>query len=301
MCARFRRAALLIGLLLSTWVLPTGALGAPTPREQSQALLAEGDAAYAEGRFDEAIRKYEASVEALTPDDRSGYVGSLLLRKTMRAYERRLAREADPASRRRLLESQHALVDAFLTVVEATPGAVQDVGDDVIAELSRTRDDVEAALAGLPNPDAEEPEPAPEPDPKPEPEAEPGPAADPKPTLDRLGLGLVIGGGAIVATGIGIAIGHGTIRSSARALADTSPDFAVGTEARTAYLEGEDRRARRFLIAGSVIGAVGLATAIGGTIRLVLHRRKKTHRAAAWHLTPARGRSYAGILVHRRF
>ncbi|MEM6992650.1 MAG: hypothetical protein AAF721_19205, partial [Myxococcota bacterium] len=80
-----------------------------------------------------------------------------------------------------------------------------------------------------------------------------------------------------------------------------SPDFAVGTDARASYLEDEDARARRFLIAGSVIGAVGLATAIGGTIRLVLHRGKHNSRATALRLTPAFGPRQAGISVARRF
>ncbi|MEM6996703.1 MAG: hypothetical protein AAF721_39735 [Myxococcota bacterium] len=170
---RWLKRTALLAALGACVALPTTAsaavLIAPPPRERSQALLAEGDEAYESERFEEAVTKYRASYDALEVQDRSGYIGSLPLRKAMRAYAQLVEAESDPERLRPLLESQYRLLDGFLVEVSATPGAAEQVGEDLIAELGRTRSEVADALADLPGPSAPEPvpDPVPEPDPTP--------------------------------------------------------------------------------------------------------------------------------------
>ena len=149
------RAALspVLGLLLA---LPTTIASAhfsnislaPTERERSQLLLAEGDTAYDDGRLDQAISKYRASYYGLSVEDQASYLGSLPVRKAMRAYEQRIAAEPDPATQRSLLQRQRVMLVEFLDAVASKQGAADEVGEDVIAELEDKRRAIEGALAG---------------------------------------------------------------------------------------------------------------------------------------------------------
>ena len=113
----------------------------------------------------------------------------------------------------------------------------------------------------------------------------------------------MIGGGTTILVGAGVTIGYFTIQSGAEALVNAGGgDYAPGTQRREDYLAGEQARARPFLIAGSVVAGVGLAVAVSGTVRLVLHRRRSTmDTAAASALTPILTPSTAGLAFHRRF
>jgi hypothetical protein len=316
--------SLALGALLALAPAPASATTlAPTARERSQVLLAEGDTDAANGAWDQAISKYRASYYGLTAEDQASYVGSLPVRKAMRAYAERIAKEQDPSKRRALLQRQRVLLDEFLDAVAAKDGATAEVGDEVIAELAETRRSIDAAL--------EEPKAEPPVDPQQDPSTDPAqpsateesptgstPTDTPKPPRDWLGLGLVIGGSTTLATGLGVTVGWWTIRNAAQDNVDAGgEDFAPGTQAREDYLASEEDRARKFLIAGSVVAGVGLATVIGGVIRLVVHRRRAASRRAAsrsaasrsaasrgatgMHVVPLLSPGAGGLALHGRF
>ena len=312
-----RRPALAfaLGTLLALPSVPASASAfAPGARKRSEQLLGEGDAASTAKRWDEAISKYRAAYYGLPPEDQAAYVGSLTVRKAMRAYQERITQEEDPSQRKTLLQRQGVLLDEFLAAVAAKPGAAEELGEDVIAELEETRRSIDAALA----------------DPKPEPEPEPDDAgttttdperdpADPsittpttptdhpepttKPARDWLGLGLVIGGSVTLATGLGVGAGRWVLRANAQQLVDAGgEEYAPGTDARAEYLAGEYARADKFLIAGGVVAGVGLATTIGGIVRIFVHRRRtSTPKTTTLHLAPVLSPTTAGLVLHRRF
>lgn len=296
---------------------------APGGRERGEALLAEGDADSAKGEWNEAISKYRASYYGLTRADQASYLGSLPVRKAMRAYQERIVQEQDPNKRRALLQQQAVLLEEFLDAVAAKPGAAEDVGKDVITELEQLRSSIDAELRPklpepAPGPSGGEEPPSPDPGPgggeePPPPDPGPDPAPDPippdsshpladEPRRDWLGLGLVIGGSTALATGLGVSVGWWTVRTMAQENVDAGgEDFAPGTEARKTYLADEDARAKEFLIAGSVVAGAGLAIAIGGAVRLVVHRRRAPSRAAAFRVSPLLAPTAAGLVLHRRF
>jgi hypothetical protein len=285
---------------------------APSGRQRSEALIAEGDADAAKGAWDEAISKYRASFYGLTPADQASYLGSLPVRKAMRAYAERITQEQDPDKRRALLERQRVLLEEFLDAVAGKPGAADEVGTEVITELEETRSSIDAELQPK-TPDPPEGsdgggDPPPDPDPgaatTPDSTLRDSPTPADEPRRDWLGLGLIIGGSTTLAAGLGVGVGWFTIRSTAEALVDAaSDDFPPGSDERASYLAGEEARAKKFLIAGSVVAGVGLATAIGGVVRLVVHRRRSTssRSATAYHLSPLVSATTTGLVLHRRF
>lgn len=300
--------SLALGALLALPPAWASATLAPNTRQQSERLLAEGDAAASAKRWDEAISKYRASYYGFSADDQASYLGSLPVRKAMQAYAERVTQEQDPAKRRALLQRQRVLLEEFLDAVAAKPGATDEVGDDVIAELEQTRRSIDAELdPKVAEPSPTEPtdpstriEPA---DPGPDP-VDPGPATadDTKPRRDWLGVGLTIGGSTLIAAGLGVTVGWWTVRNTAQENVDSGgAEFAEGTDARETYLATEEARAKKFLIAGSVVAGVGLATAIGGVVHIVLHRRRDASRATALRLSPILSPTTAGLVLQRRF
>ncbi len=291
--------ALLLALGFLT-LLPTSGhasdIAAPSSRERSQLSLTEGDTASEAGDSEGALSKYEAAYRELPEADRGSYFGSMPVRKAMRAYEKLIAQESIHDTRQNLLKRQRDLLDEFLAAVDEREGAVEEVGQDVVAELEEIRRAIDAEI--VPEP----PDPPPENE-TPPPELEPVAPTNTdseKPPRDGLGLGLVIGGGTALGIGLGVSVGRWTIRSQARDNVDSNEDFAEGTQARADYLAEEDERARNFLIAGSVVAGVGLAVAIGGGIRLALHRRRAAPELGL-HVFPEIGPKMTGLTLHRRF
>lgn len=318
--ASFPRAGLSLALGALLALPPGGASAtalAPNPRQRSESLLAEGDAAASKQRWDEAISKYRASYYGLPPEDQASYLGSLPVRQAMRAYDQRVAQERDEGKRRALLRRQRVLLEEFLDAVAAKRGAAEEVGADVIAELEQLRRSIDEALDGPPKADHSEADPEPESTDEIEPDdeeatsaptdpagpvsPEPAPASDsPRPPRDWLGLGLVIGGSALLVTGVGVSVGWWTIRNTAQENVDAGgADFAEGTQARAKYLADEEARAKQFLIGGSVVAGVGLAAALGGVIHLALHRRSASSGSTA--LLPVLSPTAAGFVLKRRF
>lgn len=287
---------------------------APGARQRSEQLLAEGDAASSKQRWDEAIAKYRAAYYGLPPEDQATYVGSLTVRKAMRAYQERVAAEQEPGQRKALLQRQRVLLEEFLDAVATKPGAAEEIGEDVIAELEESRRSIDAALAD-PKPTTSEPTGDTSLDTSgsdgtattttsdPDDTTTDRPDPTPKPARDWVGLGLVIGGSVTVAAGIGVSVGRWTIRNNALQLVDAGgEDYAPGTQAREDYLDQEYARANEFLIAGSVVAGVGVATIIGGVVRIFVHRRRtSTPKPTALHLAPVLSPTTAGLVLHRRF
>lgn len=310
------RIVLALALGAPPALAPTEAISAAiapaSERDQSQRLLAEGDVLQSKGEWSQALSKYRASYDVLRPEDQAAYFGSLPMRQAMLAYGRLIANEQDPAKRRSLLERQRVLLDEFLDAVAAKPGAAEDVGEEELAALQQTRREIQHALEGeQPPPDVPPQVPVPEDDPRPTAELtststpttadRPSPSVSPTPRRDWLGLGLVIGGSTTLAAGLGLGVGYFSIRSGAQALVDAGgEEYAPGTPAREDYLDREYGRAQKFLIAGSVVAGVGLGIAIGGIVRLVVHRRKASSDIAM-RVSPILTPTTAGLALHHRF
>jgi hypothetical protein len=286
-----------------------GGMAPPSHRERSQARLLEGDEAVERGDLGDAIMSYRAAYYGLSTRDQASYLGSITIRKAMLAFEQSIAQERDRRKRRQLIRDQRFLLTQFLDAVAARAGAAEEIGVDLIAELEHTRDELDQALDA--RQDLLDPFSGKAPR-KIEPtRAGVAPASTntstptttdaPKPPRDWLGLGLTIGGSAVLATGLGVSVGWWTVRSLAPARADDEGEaYAEGTEARKAYLASEDAYARKFLIAGSVLAGIGVATALGGVAHLVLHRRDAAN-STAMHIVPLLGPGSTGVALQRRF
>lgn len=304
---RSRAVLLALATVLAFPAAPSAAAIAPAanPRECSQTFLVEGDAAVERGDLDEATAKYREAYHCLSMVDRASYMGSIPVRKAMAVFDQRVAQATDPQLRRQLLHDQRALLAELLLAVQARDA--EALGDDVLAELEATRRRLDDALA------TEEQDPIDDRDDESTTATTAttattrGPSlngtqdAPPKPRLDRLGLGLTIGGSALLATGLGVSVGFWTVRSQAQANVDGgNPAFAEGTQARADYLAHTDAIARDYLIAGSVLAGVGLATAAAGVAMLVV-RRRADRSTTALRVTPVSTPTTAGLSLHGRW
>lgn len=313
------RVVLCLALGASLSVPPAHALAsasapAPNARERSQLLVAEGDAAFAKDAIEESISKYRASYYGLPPEDQASYLGSLPVRKAMRAYDSLVAAAAaDPNKQRAILQRQRVLLEEFLDAVAAKPGAAEDLGEEVMTELEATHRSITTALEPKSTDDGGSSTDDPADDPN-DPVTTTNTTATTEPPTDGtttgttqrdwLGLGLVIGGSVTLAAGLGVGVGRWTIRNNAQQLVDAGgEEFAPGTDARADYLETENARAQKFLIAGSVVAGVGLATTIAGVVHILVRRRRAATPAgaSAMHLVPALSPTTAGLVLHRRF
>lgn len=283
----------------------------PSAEERSLAFVADGDAAYERGDYEEAITKYRAAYYGLGPEQRASYIGSLPVRNAMRAYALLLAERQD----RTVLERQLAFLAEFLESVAAQADGAQRVGPEALTELEAVRDDVQHKLAMLsqavaPPPDTQagptttgDPLDPPPHDPPPhDPPPHDAPLTDSlhaPPPRDWLGLGLLIGGGATAGIGLGVTSGWWTVRRQAEREADRV--YGSGpSPVRTQYLTDEWHHARRYLIAGSVLATLGLATAGAGVVHILV-RRARSRDDVALGLGPALGPTTAGLRLHGRF
>jgi len=285
-----------------------------TELERSQAFVGEGDHALERGDYEEAIAKYRAAYYGLGPEVRASYMGSIPIRKAMEAYDLLAAREQG----RNILDQQLGLVTEFLQSVYDQPDGVARVGQAVVHDLEAVRSAIEqklAALAAAAAPSvAEEPPAQPEPEPEPEPpavtpppeispriEEQLPPASDdtPSSTRKKLGLGLAVGGGAVLGTGACMLAGWWTVRNQAERFADEEPGYEIGTPARQQYLAREEERAQRYLIAGAVVMGVGAATTITGIVLLAKDRRRAKQTQLT--ITPRLDLDHAGLVIRGRF
>ncbi|MEX1364475.1 MAG: hypothetical protein AB1Z98_15220 [Nannocystaceae bacterium] len=276
-------------------------------------MVVEGDAAYANGQLEVAISKYRASYYGLSPEDQASYLGSLPVRKAMRAYEQLIASEPDPERQRALRLRLRLLVVEFLDAIAGKEGVAEEVGEDVITELEEKRSSIDEALAEPMAEDSDAPNPPaslvdePTVDEVPE-ERGSGDEQDqqhlpslpaPGPKLDWLGIGLVLGGSTALMAGGGVSIGYFNIRADADAQVAASDD--PDSDDAQGYLQRQYAKARKFLIAGSVVGGVGIAVVVGGVVRLALHRRHARRDATASTLAPLLTPTAAGLTLQRRF
>jgi hypothetical protein len=289
--------ALASSVFLAPLALVAGSLEAPDPLERSQALLSAGDAALERGDSDAAIHEYERSYDELPEAHKASYLGSLTIRNTMQAYDRRISEEHDASVRRELLLRQRTLLDAYIVAVKTREGAVDEIGVDIMAELEESLRRIDDAIStlerarsdgALPSESRVTGAPAEAVPDEPAIDAPLGPVSpattsvEPPRARDWLGTSVVVAGSALFGAGVGVSIGYFTIRSTALALADAGgEDYAPGTDARAQYLAQEYDRAHRFLVAGSVVASIGLAAVVGGIVRLVVHRRRSSSRVPA--------------------
>lgn len=304
-------------------MLSTAAVRVEVAPERSQAFVIEGDEALEQGDYEEAINKYRAAYYGLSASQRISYLGSLPVRNAMRAYDLLRAGAPDQAT----LQQQLGFLTEFLAGVEARDDGVERVGADVVAELQRIREDLERELAARPEesgagrpggqPEPPEPpresarmdelddaltvveEPADEESAAMEASAgDPAEDGDRTRTRDWLGIGLAIGGGAIMGVGTGVMVGRWTIRRQALTKADQTdwPSAAY----RTAYLDGQDLRAQRFLIAGIVVLGVGTATLTAGVVHILMWRRARPETATL-RVYPQLGTKTLGFGLSGRF
>jgi hypothetical protein len=303
--SRANRLVLAIVMAMSPTCAAASSMAPASARESSQDLLTEGDAAVELGDFDVAISKYRASYYRLSKADRASYLGSIPVRKAMAAFEQGVAEERDPAKRRQLLEDQRVLLAQFLLEVRARDGAAEEIGADLIAELEaiqRANDEALEAEGHSADPSSADSPPVPVVAPLATKETRALPSDEPPASpRDPIGLGLIIGGSALLATGLGVSVGWWTVRIGARAKVDGGGErFAEGTQSRADYLDTAHEKARKFLIAGPVIAGIGLATTLAGVAHLVVHRRRST-RDMALHVTPFSSSTAGGLVLHGRF
>ncbi len=261
------------------------AWGAPaegaTSEEYVQHMQA-GSAAEERGDCRTAGEEYEAAY-ASTSNHENRYfaVGA-----AKSCYEKLWETERDPG----LLRREQEMLEDFLGreyegVLEAADiRELERVLEKVnrrIEDLERGNDpDVEAPAVGadpeaLDQPTITRPELRPEPRP---PAADPM-ASAPSQRRDRLGIGLLVGGGAATLLGvIPVAIGAAT---PARAEADFELAVATGRnteEQRAGYLADNRARANALVISGAVVMSVGAVVAIVGGTRLLRRRTSTTAR-----------------------
>lgn len=281
---------------------------APSGLERSQGFVTEGDEAMEREDYREAIAKYNAAYYGLDTSERVSYMGSLPVRKAMRAYER-LAAQEPREHVKAVLEAQLALVTNFLTSVRSLPSSAELVDAEVLTELEAVRVRVEEEINAL-SPEMPPPETnGTETDGTETDETETDgiqtpvdtPPSNPaSPRQRKLGIGLAVGGAAGVVAGGVAMVGWWTVPPQAERYANTTPGYEEGTDARASYLEREDGRKLQYLVSGAVIAGIGAAIATTGVVLVVKHRRRPSDRAA-WQVAPALGPSRAGLMVAGRF
>lgn len=94
-------------------------------------------------------------------------------------------------------------------------------------------------------------------------------------------------------------VGWWTVRNQAVAEANSQWGSDPNSPARSEYLRAQWYRARRYLIAGSVLVSVGVATAATGTVFILIHRRGMRDRALS--LSPTLSPEGAGVQLLGRF
>ncbi len=282
-------------------------VASPSTMERSQAFVEEGDEAFDDGDYREAIAHYRAAYDALTSADRVSYVGSIAMRNAMNAYAALLEREDDII----VVRNQLNFLSEFLQEVEQHD-AQDAVGVDVLDELRELQatleDRIELSRAqehsdrSSPPPVLLDPHGPSGVDVPPE-----DPTDSSPPQRDWVGVGLLLGGTALVGTGAALTISGLTIPDQARRYANETPGFEEeeeiglieGSTARTEYLADEDARAQRFLTGGIVIVAAGIVTVAAGGLELIIRRRRG--RSPDIALLPALGRSSASLSLRTRF
>ncbi len=297
----------LLALVLQTSVV--GTTVGPGP-EDPGSLIERGDAAAEAGRPAEAADAYSQYYASLPPQTRASPAGLFVVESAVESYL--LAYQA--TSDARLLHQAHALLDAFTTLVDAAhPGADKGWTEPAVALRKRVEELQSEA----------EPEPEPEPGPGPvapsvplEPTSAPGPDEQPGPRppvvdrdpvvelepsdgassrRDRVGLGLAIGGGAVMAAGLGVLIAgtqYGPVAE--RRVDEDGPENFVDADGYIA--DAEDAGTTAMIVGGAVL-AVGTAALTWGIVRLV-RRRRGTARTRFGALV---GRDGPGISIRGRF
>jgi hypothetical protein len=304
--------ALAIGVLL---VLPSTALGAggmvaPSSR-WSERLLVEAEEAFDRGDFQGATKKYRDAYYSLSTEERASYLGSMIVRGAVEAYERQLEQEQDTKKRRRLLLGQQELIEELLDAVGTREGAAEEVGQEELARLRGIGDAIDAELEGEQARPEEQPTPGVgavvEPDVEGRepgvanavPDPEPGQTANPDGVSRKwVGLGMVIGGCAALGTGIGVTLGGVGIWTNADQEVAKHGSM-VGSEAVSDFLAQEHARATNYFIAGGAVAGIGLVTAIGGAVYFAVRRRGE--RTSAMRVGPWLGPGTGGIVLSRRF
>lgn len=283
--------------------------------DRSYAFVAEGDAAFDRGDYDEAIAKYSAAYYVLTSEERASYAGSIPVRNAMRAYDRQVAQDLG----RILLDRQLGFVTEYLETVKDHPDVPNPPTPEIIAELEDKRRKIEKKIAelsavaapddedsdaseddGAPAPVTEtDPEPSPSTDPTPTPEGNDTEATLPPdgPRPSKVGIALAASGGVLVGLGAGVFAGWWTVRNQAPGLADMEPGYEEGTMERETYLQREEDRARRYLVSGAVVMGVGVAVAATG-VALILKNRRSPRPLS---LDPSFAPGHAGLALHGRF
>jgi outer membrane biosynthesis protein TonB len=179
------------------------------------------------------------------------------------------------------------------TATEAEPAA--DAAEPAEGEAPA---EGEPAPAAEPGEDAEDPlaEPAPKATPTPAPAPAPAPKPKREPKVDPLGLGLAVGGYALLVVSVGLFAGMGVQMKKGEDANDTiqsttTPDTEM--QRMTAFADGEkaNENARNFGIAAGVVLVVGIALVATGH---VLMKRKKDQGARA-QLLPSVGPQHAGL------
>lgn len=269
------------------------ARAAPTP-ERYEGLVEEGGVMLERGELGPGAERLSEAYRAMPAEIRVSELGRFIVVRASDAYARAAA-EDDLATR----EASRSLLREFFADLEAardagTPTASPDEQEQALAKRLTALDDQIAAL------EAAEAERAAAEAAEREKTVEIVPVVpvedDAASTRDGLTIGLLAGGGVLLAGGAVLTIQGARFpgmieraRDEALALYDLSPD-----QIPPQWGEHEDaqRRQGRILLASGVsLAVVGVAALVWGGVRLAKRKTK-----AAYSVTPARSRGGAGVV-----
>jgi hypothetical protein len=284
---------------------------APSPRRSEQ-LLVDAEDAFDRGDFQNATKKYRDAYYSLSTEERASYLGSMIVRGAVEAYERQLEQEQDPKKRRRLLRGQQELIEEFLDAVSTREGAAEEVGQEELARLRGIGEAIDAELEGEQARPEEQSTRGAEVVVDPGTEArEPGVAnavPDPEPGRTPIGsggrrkwvgLGMVIGGSAALGTGLGVILGGVGIWTHADQ-EEAKYGSMVDPGTVSAFLAQERAKATNYFIAGGAVAGIGLVTAIGGAVYLAV-RSHRDERTSTVRVGPWLGPGTGGTVLSGRF
>lgn len=253
--------------------------------ERVKRLYYQGAARFKSADYQGAI---ESFTEALALSSEAGLeweIEGALLVNTARAHEKAYGLDSDVTHLRVAREIYQRYLDA-------APAHGDDSGHDeieadlaaVVAQLEQLEDEREELQDGENGNDDDALDPA-EPADTPAPEQ-----TDATPPRRGLAIGLLAGGGALVATGAGL-IGFGaTIEGRGN---DTIPDEWVGTPSADDYLEEERRKGVIWMGVGGGLLAVGIASLATGAVFMARHGKRQA--ASRVSIAPALGRGSLGL------
>jgi hypothetical protein len=249
-------------------------------RERAKQLYVEGSALYSASDYAGAIEKFTEALKAVTlASDLDPAVRGALIYNLGKAHVKAYAIDEDASHLRMARDLFERHIDEARQY-----GYEEDEMARAQEELASVEDqlaEIEAQAAAAPG------EPT-----KPD---QPASKDTDKGRKRGLGIGLLVGGSALVAGGIGmLAFGSGFRRAAENEVEDPGNPTTEEQD----FLNREIRKGRIWMGAGGAVMALGVAGVVFGAVILA---RAKKNRKAKVTLAPTFGTSWAGAAISGRF